>query len=225
MHFRRLMPSQETSRIRPGSVSVPDSYDHNGQQATGIGPDRICRIRFPLPDSSPDWMLFFLFFFFSLSLFFLLFSCCFFPSLSLFLFLHRKWPGWSVLDPNRIRFWPASGPVPISMRYPASARNELSQIWPASGKTGIGTTSGNSIIPGRMVIARSKSDPFLFIWPGSDIDALSRIRLDWTKPDSTRLWQNWHWDQSGLHPVLLYSAGWSPDLNQIRFCTSGLVPV
>ena len=40
----------------------------------------------------------------------------------------------------------------------------------------IETTSGIST-PGRMVIDRSESDPFLYIWPGSDIDALSRIRL------------------------------------------------
>ena len=34
------------------------------------------------------------------------------------------------------------------------------------------TTSGMSIL-GRVFIDRSESDPFLYIWPGSDIDALS----------------------------------------------------
>ena len=48
----------------------------------------------------------------------------------------------------------------------------------------IRTTSAISV-PGRMVIARSESDPFLYIWPGFYMDALSTICLYRTKPDLT----------------------------------------
>ena len=77
----------------------------------------------------------------------------------------------------------------------------------------IETTSSIST-PGRMVIDRSESDPFLYIWPGSDIDALCRIRLDWTKPDRTRLQRN----RSGRHPAFVFRAGWSlTNPKRIRF--------
>ena len=86
----------------------------------------------------------------------------------------------------------------------------------------IRTTSGISI-QGQMVIAKSDLDPirFLYIWPGSSIDAaLSRIRLDWVKQDLICLWRN----RSELHLAFLFRAVCSwPDLNQIRYCTSGLV--
>ena len=35
----------------------------------------------------------------------------------------------------------------------------------------------------RIITIGSESNPFLYICPGSGIAALSRIRLDWTKPD------------------------------------------
>ena len=41
-----------------GSGLDPASYGHFGQWAAGIGPDPICRIRFPTSDSDPDRMLF-----------------------------------------------------------------------------------------------------------------------------------------------------------------------
>ena len=50
----------------------------------------------------------------------------------------------------------------------------------------IRTTSAISV-PGRMVIAPSESDPFLYIWPGFYMDALSTICLYRTKPDPTCL--------------------------------------
>ena len=111
-------------------------------------------------------------------------------------------PGRVVIDRSESDPFLYIWPVPISMRYPGSAWTERSQIRPASGE--IETTSGISI-PGRMVINLSESDPFLYIWPGSNIDALSRIRLDWTKPDRTRLQRN----RSGPHPAFVFRAGWS----------------
>ena len=67
-------------------------------------------------------------------------------------------------------------------------------------------------------------------WPGSSLSdpnrigfcTLSRIRLDRTKPDPTRLRQN----RPGPHPAYLFRAGCSSiDPNWIRFCTSSPVPI
>ena len=47
---------------------------------------------------------------------------------------------------------------------------------------------------------------FLYIWPVWDIDAISRIYLDWKKPDPTRLRQ----DRSRSHPAgISVQARWS----------------
>lgn len=55
---------------------------------------------------------------------------------------------------------------------------------------------------------------------GSSIDALSRIRLDWTKQDLICLRRN----RLELRPAFLFRARCSwPNLNQIRYCTSGMV--
>ena len=86
----------------------PVSYGHYGQRTAG----------FATSDSDPH------------GCFFLLFPPPPTPTHP----RHRKWPGSSLLDPNRIRFC-TSGPVPISMRYPGSAWTERSQIRAASGAT------------------------------------------------------------------------------------------
>ena len=86
------------------SSSVYATY--HAQRAAGIGPDPICHIRF---GSGSD-----------------AFSSSFFR--------HRKWPGSSLSDPDRIRLC-TSGPAPISMRYRGSAWTERSQIRAASGST------------------------------------------------------------------------------------------
>ena len=87
--------------------------------------------------------------------------------------------------------------------------------------TRIRTTSGISN-PGWMVIDRSESGPFFYIWPASDIDALCRIRLAWTKPDPTRFKRN----GSGPHPAFLFRVGWSStDPNRVHFSTFGLLPI
>ena len=72
-----------------------------------------------------------------------------------------------------------------------------------------------------IITTRSEWHPFLYIWPGSDIDALSRIRLDWLRsPASSKT------DQDSIRPFCSGTDGHRPaDLNQIRFCTSGRVQI
>ena len=103
------------------------------------------------------------------------------------------------------------------MRYAGSAWPEWGQIQRASSKTDPDHVP--FYIMGRMVIDWSESYPFLYIRPTSDIDALYRIPLAWTKPDMTRLRRN----GSGSHPAFLFRAGGSStDPNRIRFSTSFL---
>ena len=127
-------------------------------------------------------------------------------------FLFRA--GWSLTDPNRIRF-STSGPLLISMRYAGSAWPEQSQIWPAYSETGLDHIRHFYSGPdGHRPIRIGSVYLHLFF---SDIDTLCQIRLAWMKPDPTCL----RWNRSRPHPafqVSLFRAGRSStDPNRIRF--------
>ena len=220
-----------TSQMIP--VNTPDPalihYGHYGQQPAGIGPDPVCWIWIGCFFSStgsgldPHYCICF---------------CTSGPLAILMRYAGSVWPEQSQIwlasgetDRDHIRHFDSipGGHRPIwfgsvflhlaRFRYWCLMPDQLglneTRSDPPPAKW-IETTAGISI-PGRMVIGQSKSDPFFYIWPASDIDALCRIRLAWTKPDSTRLRQN----GSGPHPAFLFRAGWSSaDPNRIRFSTS-----
>ena len=83
-------------------------------------------------------------------------------------FLFRA--GWSSIDPNQIRFC-TSGQFQYRCVMPDPLGLNEARSDPPAAKQ-IGTTS-RICIPGRMVTDQSETDPFLYIWPGSYIDALS----------------------------------------------------